>query len=108
VLLSTSVFIYFKEYSDTEQSLTDPEKLVETAGTSVTLLESMMTDMANLHSEWIRYISCSLHHQRRVNGSVRGITRIYIPWRCKQTNRLVSEAARQMDIKRKIKILAHH
>jgi hypothetical protein len=29
VLLRTSVFIYFKEYSDTEQSLTYPEKLVD-------------------------------------------------------------------------------
>jgi hypothetical protein len=36
VLMSTNVFIYFKEYSDTKQSLTYPEKLVETIGTSVT------------------------------------------------------------------------
>jgi hypothetical protein len=40
VLLRTSVFIYFKEYSDTEQSLTCPsEKLVETVGAAVTLME---------------------------------------------------------------------
>jgi hypothetical protein len=32
VLLSTNIFIYFKEYSDTEQSLTYSEKLVETLG----------------------------------------------------------------------------
>jgi hypothetical protein len=32
VLLRTSIFIYFKEYSDTEQSTTYPsEKLAETA-----------------------------------------------------------------------------
>jgi hypothetical protein len=38
VLPSQSVFIYFKDYSDTEQSLTYPsERLVETAGTSVIL-----------------------------------------------------------------------
>jgi hypothetical protein len=37
VLLRTSVFIYFKKYSDTEQSLTYPsEKLVETVGAAVT------------------------------------------------------------------------
>jgi hypothetical protein len=36
-MLSAIVFIYFKEYSDTKQSLTYPsEKLVVTVGTSVT------------------------------------------------------------------------
>jgi hypothetical protein len=36
VLLRTNVFIYFKEYSDTKQSLTYPsEKLVETVGAAV-------------------------------------------------------------------------
>jgi hypothetical protein len=43
VLLPANVFIHFKEHSDTEQSLTYPsEKLVETVGTAVTLMESMM------------------------------------------------------------------
>jgi hypothetical protein len=52
VMLSTNVFIYFKEYSDAEQSLTYPsEKLVETVGTSVTLLETMMAMVAHLNSE---------------------------------------------------------
>jgi hypothetical protein len=41
VLLTTNAFIHFKEYSDTEQSLTYPEKLVETAGTAVTLTKSV-------------------------------------------------------------------
>jgi hypothetical protein len=51
VLLRTSVFIYFKEYSDTEQSLTYPsEKLVETVGAAVTLMESMMAEVAHLNS----------------------------------------------------------
>jgi hypothetical protein len=50
-MLSTNVFIYFKEYSDTEQSLTYPsEKMVETVGTSVTLLETMMAEVAHLNS----------------------------------------------------------
>jgi hypothetical protein len=36
MLLSTNVFIYFKDYSNTEQSLTYPsEKMVENVGTSV-------------------------------------------------------------------------
>jgi hypothetical protein len=51
VLLSANVFIYFKEYCDTEQSLTYPSgKLVETAGTSVTLMESTMAEGAHLNS----------------------------------------------------------
>jgi hypothetical protein len=40
VLLRTSVITYFKDYSDTEQSFTYPtEKLVETVGAAVTLME---------------------------------------------------------------------
>jgi hypothetical protein len=70
----------FKEYSDTEQSLTYPsEKLVETVGAVVILVESVMTEMAHLNSveqhitaaiknstdfEWIRCTGCSLHHQQ--------------------------------------------
>jgi hypothetical protein len=43
LLLTNRVFIYFKEYSDTEQSLTYPsQKVVETLGTSVALMEFMM------------------------------------------------------------------
>jgi hypothetical protein len=49
VMLSTSVFICFKEYSDTEQSVTCPsEKLVETVGSSITLVENMMANVAYL------------------------------------------------------------
>jgi hypothetical protein len=96
VLLRTSVFIYFKEYSDTQQSLTYPsEKLVVTVGAAVTLMESMMTDVAHLNSveqhitaaiknsidfEWIRCTGCSLHHQQIIHGIVRGLMRIYISW----------------------------
>jgi hypothetical protein len=91
VLLRTSVFIYFKEYSDTEQSLTYPsEKLVETVGVAVTLMESMMAEVAHFNSveqhitaaiknsidfEWIRYTGCSLHHEQIVNVIVSGIMR---------------------------------
>jgi hypothetical protein len=79
MLLRTTVFIYFKEYSDTEQSLTYPsEKLAETVGTAVTLMESMMAEVAHLNAveqhitaaiknsidcEWIRCTDCSPHHQ---------------------------------------------
>jgi hypothetical protein len=41
MLLSTNVFIYFRECSGTKQSFTCPfEKLVEIVGTAVTLMES--------------------------------------------------------------------
>jgi hypothetical protein len=99
VLLRINVFIYFIEYSDTEQSLTYPsEKLVETVSAAVTLMESIMAEAAHLNSveqhitaaikksinvEWIRYTGCSLHHQQIIDGIVRGLTRIYIPCWCR-------------------------
>jgi hypothetical protein len=49
-LLSTGVFIYFKEYRDTEQSLTYPsKKMVETRGTSVALMEFMMQEVTHIN-----------------------------------------------------------
>jgi hypothetical protein len=81
VLLSVNVFIYitFKECSDAEQSLTYPsEKLVETVGTVVTLMESMMAKVTHFNSveqhitaaikstidfQWIKCTSCSLNLQ---------------------------------------------
>jgi hypothetical protein len=50
---------------------------------------------------------CSLHHQRIIDVIVRGLVRIYIPWWCRQKNRLMSEAARQRATKIKMNILAH-
>jgi hypothetical protein len=104
VLLQTNLFIYFKEYRDTEQSLTYPsEKLVETLGAAVILMKSMMTEVAHLNSveqhitaaiknsidfEWNRCTGCLLHHQQIIDGNVRGLTRIYIPWWCRQRNGL--------------------
>jgi hypothetical protein len=113
-VISTDVFIYFKEYSDTEQSLAYPsDKLVKT--------ESMIAKVDDLNSmqqhiivvtenrfyfEWIRSTGCSLHHQRILNGIVRGVTRIYNSGLCKRTSRLMSEAAKQRGTKREMKILA--
>jgi hypothetical protein len=86
---------HIKEYSDTEQPLTYPsEKLVETVGISVTLLENMTADVAHLSSvkqcitaaiknnvdfHWIRSIHCSLHCQVTVDGIVTG-GKISFPW----------------------------
>jgi hypothetical protein len=47
----------------------------------------------SIDSEWIRCTGRSLHHQQIVNGVVIGLTRIYIPWWCKQAYRLKSETA---------------
>jgi hypothetical protein len=81
VLLRTSVFIYFKVYSDTKQFLTYPsEKLADTVGAAVTIMESVMAEVAHLNSveqhitagiknsidfEWIRCTGCSL--QKKTN-----------------------------------------
>jgi hypothetical protein len=110
----------FKEYSDKEQSLTYSfEKLIEAVGAAVTLMESMMTEVGHLNSveqhitaviknsndfECIWYTGCSLHH---LDGIVRDLMRIYIPWWYWWRNRFMSEAARQRATKVKINILAH-
>jgi hypothetical protein len=81
-LLWISVFIYLKEYSDTEEFLTYPsEKLVE-AVAAVTVIESMMAEVAHLNSleqlitsvikssidfEWIRCTGSSLHRQQIID-----------------------------------------
>jgi hypothetical protein len=66
----------FQGYSDTEQPLTSSsEKFVETVGTSVTLLETVMAEVAHLNSAEhsmsqlpLRRVLtsnglCTLHHQ---------------------------------------------
>jgi hypothetical protein len=59
VLLSTNVFIYFKECSDTEQSLTYPsEKLVEPVSTALTLRKSVMAEVVQLSSVEQHIHSC--------------------------------------------------
>jgi hypothetical protein len=79
VMLSTNAFIYFKEYRNNEQSLTYPsERLVETVSASVTVLESMMAEVAHKYSVeekitaaitttvdfgWIESSGCSLHQE---------------------------------------------
>jgi len=69
-------------------------------------VEEMITvtiqDMADFR--WIESFGCLLHRQKTVDGIVRDVMRITIPW-VKQTKRSVSEASRQRITKRKIKIL---
>jgi len=83
-MLSTSAFVYFKEYKDQEQSLPYPsERLVEIVSASVTVLDGMMAEVAQTHSVeekiitainntidfgWIWSSACLLHHQEIVDG----------------------------------------
>jgi len=111
MLLAINAFIYFEEYEEDKQFLIYPsEKLVETVGASISLLESKMAKVAHMGSGeekmtvfiketvdfgWIGSSGCSLHSQKIVDGIVRGSTRIAIPWWCKRTNRSVNDANRQ-------------
>ena len=60
----------------------------------------------NVDSGWIQSSGCSLHHQEIVDGIARSITRMFIPWWCKQRNRSLMEASRQRSRTKKIKILS--
>jgi hypothetical protein len=122
-MLSASAFMYFKEYSDTKQSLICPsEKLVETLGSCITFLQNMMAKVAHLSSvkqritaavkksvdsDWMRSTACSLHYQGLVDGIVSGVTRISIPCCVSEKNWFVIEAVRWTATKRKLDILLH-
>jgi hypothetical protein len=117
--MSTNGFIYFKEYRDDKQCLTYPsERLVETVSASVTVLDGMTAEVAHTYSVeekitaavdfgWIQSSGCLLHQHEIVDGVARSVTRISIPWWCKQRNSLLMEATRQRATKRKLKILSH-
>jgi hypothetical protein len=55
--------------------------------------------------DWVRLIGCPLHHQRIEDEIVRSVTRISIPWWCKQENGSVGDATGQKAVKRKLPIL---
>jgi len=90
-LLSTNVFIYFKEYQDDEQPVTyHSERLLQTESASVIVLGGMMVDGVHTLSVeerisaaikntvgfgWIQSSSsCSLHHQEIVYGIAWSVT----------------------------------
>ena len=56
---------------------------------------------------WIQSSGCSLHHQEIVDGIAQSLTRISIPWWCKQRNRSLMEASKQRATERKMKFLLH-
>jgi len=117
---TTNVYIGFKECSSTVHSVTYPtEKLVETVGTAVTILEGMISEVAQLDTvkssitsvikesfsfDWIRLTGCPLNRQRTEDEIVRSVTKISIPWWCKWKNESLGEATRQKAIKRKVQI----
>jgi hypothetical protein len=85
------------------------EKLVETVGTAVIVLENVMSKVAHLESvelyvtdaikkgvdfDWIRSAGCSLYYQGIEDGIERGVTRISIPWWCKQKNQSMNRTSR--------------
>jgi uncharacterized protein YjbI with pentapeptide repeats len=96
-LSPTDVNIGFKACRSTVKSLTYPtEKLVETVGAAVIVLEGMMLEVAHLETvkssitdaikesvnfDRIRLTGCSLHHQRLEDAIVRGVTRIGSWWK---------------------------
>jgi len=95
---------------------------VEIVGTAVTVLENVMSMVADLESvelhitdainkgvdfDWIRSAGCSLYYQGIEDGIVRSVTRISIPWWCKQKNQLLNNVSRQKVLKWKFQILSH-
>ena len=60
-----------------------------------------------VYCDWIRSAGCSLHCEGIEDGIVMGVTRISIPWLCKQNNWSMNNANRQKVIKRKFHILSH-
>jgi hypothetical protein len=110
VLSSTDVYMGFREYSSTMQSRIVPtEKLVSTVGCAVTVFDSVMSEVGHFKSvelhvanairrsvdfNWIRLTGCSLHYKGLEEGIVTGVTRILIPWWCKQKNQLLRRQVR--------------
>ena len=68
-------------------------------------MELYVTDA--IKKVWIRSAGCSLHCQGIEDGIVRGVTRISVPWWCKQKNQMTNKASRQKVLKRKFQILSH-
>ena len=117
MLLATKTFMYFEEYQEDKQFLAYRyEKLVETVGASISVLESKIAKVPHMGSveekitfaikeivdfRWIGSSGCSLHSQKIVDGIVRGITRIAVPWWCKRKNRSMNEDKRQTATMRK-------
>ena len=63
--------------------------------------------MESVSFDWIRLTGGPLNHQRTEDEIVRNVTKISIPWWCKQKNESLGEATRQKAVKRKLQILSH-
>jgi hypothetical protein len=99
MLLATNALIYFKVYEENKQFLHYTcEKLVVTVGAFISLwaivlhmdsVEEKLTFAmkGKFYFGWIGMSGCSLQSQNKVDGKVRALTSILIPWCCKLTNR---------------------
>jgi hypothetical protein len=116
------IYRALKEHGSTVQSHTYPtEKLVQTVRTAVNLLENVILMVAHLESvelyvtdaikkgvNFYRIRSLVFSSLPKIeNGTLRWVTRIPIPWWCKQTNWSMNEASRQNVLKRKFQILSN-
>ena len=61
----------------------------------------------SVNFDWIRLNGCPLHHQNTEDEIVRRVTRISVPWWCKQKNESLVDATRQKALKMKFHILLH-
>jgi hypothetical protein len=109
------VYISFKECSSTVHSLTClTEKLVESGGTALTVLEVMISEVAyldtvesciknaireNVSFDWIRLTGCPRHHQRIEDENVRSVTRISIHLWFKRKNKSLGETTKRKAVK---------
>jgi hypothetical protein len=77
--------------------------------THLDTVESLITHAIkeSVNFEWIMLTGCSVHYQGTEDEIVRGVTRISIPWWCKQKNESLGEATRQKALKRKLQIFSH-
>jgi len=81
--------------------------LVETVGTYVPVLDFIIRSIKRSVSiDWISLPVCPLHHQRFEDEIVKYVTRISIPWWCKQKNESLGEVTRREALKRKFQILS--
>jgi len=77
--------------------------------THIDTVESLITNAIkeSISFDWITLTGCPLHHQRTQDETVMSVTRISIPWWCKQKNESLVEATRWKALKRKFQILLH-
>ncbi|KAJ8915349.1 hypothetical protein NQ315_008236 [Exocentrus adspersus] len=112
-----NLFIAFKEWTDNENILMYPsENLVIAVGQAVTVLENFIQkhggkpDLSKCSAIEIKnvvnfsWFSCELHCNTIIEGVIKAVCRIGIPWWCKRQNRnIIQEKKDARATKRKIR-----